>query len=181
MTVDTMALRSCLGLFATGVTVVTTDSADGVHGVTVNAFSSVSLDPSLVMVSLDRRSKACDYLGSSPFCVNILAASQHDVALHFAGRRGTVPADIRWADDDGTPRLLGCLATISCTPWASYDGGDHVLHLGEVQHVELGEGDPLVFHRKEFHQLGRPAPTGWQPGTRGAWRWAEILRKGRKP
>jgi flavin reductase (DIM6/NTAB) family NADH-FMN oxidoreductase RutF len=180
MTVDTAALRSCLGLFATGVTVVTIDTPEGAHGVTVNAFSSVSLDPSLIMVSLDRRSKACDYLRDAPFCVNILAAAQHDIALHFAGRSGGAPANIRWAPDSGTPRLLDCLAAISCTPWASYDGGDHVIYLGEVKHVEHREGEPLVFHRKEFRQLGRSVPAGRQ-GVRIPWRWAETRRARAEP
>jgi flavin reductase (DIM6/NTAB) family NADH-FMN oxidoreductase RutF len=86
MAVDPAALRSCLGHFATGVTVITCDGDGSPHGATVNAFTAVSLDPPLVLVSLDRKSKACKYLDGSPFTVNMLTEPQDDVALHFAGR-----------------------------------------------------------------------------------------------
>ncbi|MDT7601733.1 MAG: hypothetical protein QOK26_3810, partial [Pseudonocardiales bacterium] len=86
MAVDPRELRSCLGHFATGVTVITCDGDGTPHGATVNAFSAVSLDPPLVLVSLDRKSKACKYLDGRPFTVNVLTEPQDDVALHFAGR-----------------------------------------------------------------------------------------------
>jgi flavin reductase (DIM6/NTAB) family NADH-FMN oxidoreductase RutF len=154
MQVDPRQLRNCLGHFATGVTVVTCES-DGVpHGATLNAFTAVSMDPPLVLVSLDRRSKACGYLDGTPFTVNVLPESRDDVALHFAGKPMSKPVEWVPAADGRPPRLRESLAYISCTPWRSYDGGDHVLYLGEVQEFAVTKGDPLVFYLGEFRHLG---------------------------
>ncbi|PRX44621.1 flavin reductase (DIM6/NTAB) family NADH-FMN oxidoreductase RutF [Prauserella shujinwangii] len=155
MRVDPRALRNCLGHFATGVTVVTCEADGAPHGATVNAFTAVSLDPPLVLVSLDRDTKACKYLDDRPFTVNVLREKQDDVALHFAGRPMTeAPAWERPSDDTLAPRLAGSLATIACAPWRSYDGGDHVLYLGEVREFEFHGGDPLVFYLGGFRHLG---------------------------
>lgn len=158
MAIDPRELRRALGHFATGVTVVTCHGGDGApHGATVNAFTAVSLEPPLVLVSLDRRSRLCSLLEARPFTVNVLEAGQKDLARHFAGTPGQ---DVDWEvdrDDDsggGAPRLAGALAHIACTPWRHYDGGDHVLYLGEVQEFRLHEGSPLLFHTGKFHQLG---------------------------
>ncbi|MBC3191839.1 flavin reductase family protein [Pseudonocardia sp. C8] len=154
MAIDPKELRRCLGHFATGVTVITCHGEDGApHGATVNAFTAVSLDPPLVLVSLDRRSRVCGLLESRPFTVNVLDAAQKELALHFAGRPNQ---EVRWAADSGcgAPRLDGTLAHISCTPWRAYDGGDHVLYLGEVQQFHIHPGRPLLFHSGQFHHLG---------------------------
>lgn len=154
MPVDPRDLRRCLGNFVTGVTVVTCDG-DGVpHGATVNAFSAVSLDPPLVLVSLDRRAKVCQYLDGAPFTVNVLAEPQDEVALHFAGKPMTGEPDWQRPDPDLSPRLAGALATVSCRPWCGYDGGDHVIYLGEVVEATVDEGTPLVFYRGGFRHLG---------------------------
>lgn len=157
METDPRRLRDCLGHFATGVTVVTCDADDGHHGATVNAFMAVSLDPPLVQVSLDRRSKVCAYLDERPFAVNMLAADQHELALHFAGKPQNL--DVPWHDGHVAPALRGCLARIFCTSWRTYDGGDHVLILGEVEHFEHHGGDPLVFNAGKFRDIG-PALEG---------------------
>ncbi|WP_116045930.1 flavin reductase family protein [Amycolatopsis palatopharyngis] len=154
MSVDARELRRCLGHFATGVTVITC-AGDGMpHGATVNAFSAVSLDPPLVLVSLDRKSKACKYLDGAPFTVNVLTEPQDEVALHFAGKPMNGEPEWQRPDSRLAPQLAGSLATISCTPWRSYDGGDHVLYLGEVQRFEVAGGDPLVFFLGGFRHLG---------------------------
>ncbi|WP_435582219.1 flavin reductase family protein [Amycolatopsis thermoflava] len=154
MPVDPRALRRCLGHFATGVTVVTCDGDGKPHGATVNAFSAVSLDPALVLVSLDRRSKISKYLEGAPFTVNVLSEPQSEVALHFAGKPMAGAPDWRRPDPQLAPQLGGALATISCTPWRCYDGGDHVLYLGEVAGFEVDGGDPLVFYLGGFRHLG---------------------------
>lgn len=156
MAIDPRELRKCLGHFATGVTVITCQGADGEpHGATVNAFTAVSLEPPLVLVSLDRRSRLCSLVEAEqrPFTVNVLEAAQKDLALHFAGRPDQ---EIAWLPDSacGAPRLDGALAHISCTPWQAYDGGDHVLYLGEVQEFLIHQGAPLLFHTGKFHHLG---------------------------
>ncbi|NKQ54594.1 flavin reductase family protein [Amycolatopsis sp. K13G38] len=154
MTPDPRQLRNCLGHFATGVTVVSTEVDGQPHGATVNAFTAVSLDPPLVLVSLDRRSKACSYLGGRPFTVNLLREPQDDVALHFAGKPRTEPVEWEWSEHGLGPRLSGSLAYVSCAPWRNYDGGDHVLFLGQVEEIEFTGGDPLVFYLGEFRHLG---------------------------
>ena len=146
-------LRRCLGHFATGVTVVTTRRGAAVHGATVNAFTAVSLEPPLVLVSLDRRSTACAYLENAWFCVNVLSADQEDLAQHFAGRPVGLE-EVSWVDPEGVPRLAGTLAHLVCSPWASYDGGDHVLHVGEVQEFDVSRGRPLIFYQGDLRELG---------------------------
>lgn len=151
---DTREFRNCLGRFATGVTVVTCRSGQVKHGVTVNSFTSVSLEPPLVLVSIDRRTRANQLLESNAFVINILHKKQSNVAMHFAGR----PDDslsIVWEEGTQGPRLADCLAYIECRPWRSYDGGDHVLYLGEVTHFQANDGDPLLFYQGKFHDLSK--------------------------
>lgn len=175
MSIDPRALRDALSHFATGVTVITCEIDGAPHGATVNSFTAVSLDPPLVLVSLDRRSKACRYLEGRPFVVNVLHEQQTDIAMHFAGRPTHQP--IEWRQG----RLKEALAHISCEPWRHYDGGDHLLFLGRVTDVEVHDGDPLLFYRGAFRRAGRAqAPwfgssdcpeLGWFTGaitTRGA-------------
>ena len=150
---DTRELRSVFGLFATGVTVVTclNTEDDRAHGVTVTAFTPVSLDPPLVQVALARTSKACAFLAGQPFAINILAEHQVDVAWHFAGRPCSQSPALR----EGTPPVLAeAAATISCQPWASYDGGDHLLFIGEVIEMSIHDSQPLLFHRSAFKSIG---------------------------
>jgi flavin reductase (DIM6/NTAB) family NADH-FMN oxidoreductase RutF len=126
----------------------------------VNAFTSVSLDPPLVLVSIDRRTKGCDLLSEAPFAVNVLHEGQRDVALHFAGRP-QASLSLEWEEGKLAPRLVGCLAYLECEPWQAYDGGDHVLFLGQVHSLEHREGNPLVFYTGRFHELGRAYDLPW--------------------
>lgn len=159
---DARLMRDVFGAFATGVTVVTCEAGDdsGPHGATVTAFTPISLDPPLCQVTLTRTSKACQYLSGRPFAVNILAESQVDVAWHFAGRP-TFPAP-QVVDGPTAPVLRETAATISCSPWAVYDGGDHVIFVGEIVDVELNDSPPLLFHRSAFKGLGeRVGASAW--------------------
>lgn len=153
--IDVGAFRSCLGHFATGVTVVTCQG-DGIeHGVTVNSFTSVSIDPPLVLVSISRKARAFRYLEGRAFVINVLRSDQLGLALHFAGRPDehlVVPWEPAGVVD--APRLSGCLAWIECTPWQAYDGGDHVLFLGQVANFEFRGGEPLIFYRGRFRLIG---------------------------
>jgi flavin reductase (DIM6/NTAB) family NADH-FMN oxidoreductase RutF len=149
---DPRELRNAFGCFATGVTVVTCENDEGLaHGATVNAFTAVSLDPPLAQVTLGRTSKACQFLDGKPFAVNILAHDQLDVAWHFAGR----PADQAptWVEGPTAPLLAGAATTISCRPWRTYDGGDHLIVIGEVESVDITDRAPLLFHGGQFRQL----------------------------
>lgn len=151
-------LRNAFGRFATGVTVVTcTNDEDEPHGATVNAFTAVSLEPALAQVTLGRSSKACQFLEGKPFAINVLADDQLDVAWHFAGRPAAQPPT--WTDGPTAPLLQGSATTISCRPWRTYDGGDHLIVIGEVDSVETTDRDPLLFHGGQFRYLN-PVETG---------------------
>ncbi|MEU6702079.1 flavin reductase family protein [Pseudonocardia sp. NPDC046786] len=151
--IEPSRLRSCLGRFATGVTVVSYQHDDEPRGATVNAFSSVSLDPPLVLVSIARKARACPLLRDRPFAVNVLSSRQIGVAMTFAGRPDD-QAVIEWEHGRHAPRLQHTHATIECTPWKSYDGGDHVLYLGYVEDLAIRENEPLLFHSGAFHRRG---------------------------
>jgi flavin reductase (DIM6/NTAB) family NADH-FMN oxidoreductase RutF len=148
-------LRQCLGRFATGVTIVTYPGDDGPRGLTVNSFTSVSLDPPLVLVCLDRRSRAAASFDRTPFAVNVLHARQRALALHFAGRprEGLVPD---WSTHGGVPLLQDSLAWLVCEPWQQLQAGDHVVVLGKVSAFGAADQPPLCFFRGEFLELAQP-------------------------
>lgn len=144
--------RGSLGRFATGVAIVTFDGVrpHGVmsrRGITVNSFTSVSMEPPLVLVSIAKSTRAHNELAGRPFTVNILGAEQQALALHFAGRPGQEP---RWVEGRVAPRLANVLAFFECTPWAEYPGGDHTLYLGEVVDFNYRNGDALAFANSTF-------------------------------
>lgn len=152
-------LRGSLGRFATGVAVVTFDAAedDGSlrrQGITVNSFTSVSMEPPLVLVSIQRSVRSHDLLAGRPFAINVLGAEQQNVALHFAGRPVVDPV---WIEGRWAPRLAGALSHFVCTPWATYDGGDHTLFLGEVQEFDYRSGDALGFVHGQFCTIPEPS------------------------
>ncbi|QTI71231.1 flavin reductase family protein [Gordonia sp. L191] len=150
------ALQNVFGQFASGVTVITCANSDGEpHGATVTAFTAVSLEPRLCQVTLTRKSKACNYLTDAPFAVNIMAADQLDIAMHFAGR----PAQPgpTWVDGPTAPVLSGSAAVLSCVPWRSYDGGDHIIYIGEIVDAHTSGKPPLLYYRSTFHDLGEPS------------------------
>ena len=139
--------RGSLGRFATGVAVVTYDAVppDGAperRGITVNSFTSVSMDPPLVLVSIQRTVNSHQLLAGRPFTINVLGAEQQALATHFAGRPSLDPI---WTEGAVAPRLAGALSHFECTPWAEYEGGDHTLFLGEVQHFDYRPGAALGF------------------------------------
>lgn len=152
--VDARALRACLGQYATGVAVVTYEGGDGPRGATINSFTSVSMQPPLVLVSFGRSTAAARLLGERPFVVNVLSSQQLDVALQFAGRPRT-GLRVPWSAGADVPRLRGTVAWLQCRPWATHDGGDHLLFLGEVvRHDCRRGGDPLLFHAGRFRMAG---------------------------
>lgn len=134
--------RGSLGRFATGVAVVTFEGPDGPKGITINSFTSVSMDPALVLVSIAKTAKSHEQLSERAFAVNILGAEQQALALHYAGKPNREP---QWVDGKWAPRLAGALSHFECKPWAAYDGGDHTLFIGEVQEFGYRDGDALGF------------------------------------
>jgi flavin reductase (DIM6/NTAB) family NADH-FMN oxidoreductase RutF len=144
---DPAELRRCVGRFATGVAVVSYMAPEGPWGITINSFTSVSLDPPLILVSVARTSRTHELLEGAPFVVNILAAEQMDVAASLA-RRGERPP-IAWAGTD-LPYLADSLALLRCEPADRVDAGDHSLFLGRVVDVAYRDGDALGFHKSQF-------------------------------
>ncbi|WP_031465637.1 flavin reductase family protein [Sciscionella sediminilitoris] len=148
--------RDSLGRFATGVAVVTfAHGEDGArHGLTVNSFTSVSMEPPLILVSIQRTVRAHALLAGRAFTVNVLGAEQRDLAMHFAGKPNLEP---EWADGGHAPRLAEAASWFECTPWTHYDGGDHTLFLGRVERFDHRPGACLGFVDGRFVTIPEPA------------------------
>jgi flavin reductase (DIM6/NTAB) family NADH-FMN oxidoreductase RutF len=163
---DSQLLRHCLGTFATGVTVVTVGGADA-HGMTANSFTSVSLDPPLVLVCVGRDAHMHGLLlRSETFGVSVLASDQEPVARHFANRRrplGWAQFDeVNWlpGERSGAPLLCDAAAHLECEVWQTYDGGDHTIFLGRLLWMaRRPEAEVLLFLNGQFGRLGRVAVT----------------------
>jgi flavin reductase (DIM6/NTAB) family NADH-FMN oxidoreductase RutF len=147
-------LRNALGCFATGVTVVTTMTDRGPIGITANSFASVSLDPPLVLWSPARRSSRFPaFEVATHFAIHVLAEDQRALADDFA--RSASPFDARpWTPGrGGAPLLDGCAARFECAHAAGYDGGDHLIVVGEVLAFTHSDARPLIFHRGGYGGL----------------------------
>jgi flavin reductase (DIM6/NTAB) family NADH-FMN oxidoreductase RutF len=151
-----IALRRTLGMFATGVTVITTLRGEQVHGMTANAFMSVSLEPPLVLISVDRRTKMCGLLHEgSNYGVSVLCETQSSLSDRFAGRPCDDCPAPRFDLVRETPLVEGALAHFVARVERSYWGGDHSLFLGRVEYARQGPGAPLLFHGGRYERLGQ--------------------------
>jgi flavin reductase (DIM6/NTAB) family NADH-FMN oxidoreductase RutF len=153
---DSKELRRVMGQFATGVTIITTRGKDGTpYGLTANAFTSLSLDPPLCLVCVDRKAESfAHFQDSRVFSVNILTQAQEELSNRFAksgGDKFTGVATVPGAG--GSPLLVGALATIECRITQSVDGGDHVIHVGQVEHVTVSGGEPLLYFQGRYRHL----------------------------
>ncbi|MET4577078.1 flavin reductase family protein [Ottowia thiooxydans] len=147
--------RTALGMFATGVTIVTArgDAGEPI-GLTANSFNSVSLDPPLVLWSLSLRSLSLPvFRAGTHYAINVLASDQHELAMQFAK-----PSDNRWRDVQwkpgvaGAPVLEGAAACFECFNRSRYEEGDHVIFVGQVEHCDHRSGaSPLLFHGGRFY------------------------------
>jgi flavin reductase (DIM6/NTAB) family NADH-FMN oxidoreductase RutF len=143
------SLREVMGRFATGVTVITTFHRNTIHGMTANAFLSVSLRPPLVLVSLGRCRMGEMLPHTKRYGVSVLAHDQGDFAAHFAAQR-TAPVEPAFAWHKELPLLEGALAHLACKVVDVHAAGDHELWIGEVEHVWQREGEPLLFYTGRF-------------------------------
>ena len=150
-----VALRQTLGMFATGVTVITTADGDQIHGMTANAFMSVSLEPPLVLISVDRRTKMCSMLHHGQrFGVSVLAADQDALSDRFAGRADEDAPEPGFAIVHETPLVDGAAAMFVSRVARSYWGGDHSLFLGKVEYAHRDpDARPLLFHGGQYGRL----------------------------
>jgi flavin reductase (DIM6/NTAB) family NADH-FMN oxidoreductase RutF len=161
MTLNTAEFRRAMGAFATGVTIITVDLDGEVHGMTANAFSSVSLDPMLVLVCVDARTKTHTHLHAKKrFGVNVLCETQRAISEYYANperthERAEQEAGARFdRTGHGTPVLHGALAYLECRLHSEQDAGDHTIFIAEVEEVVVQEGDPLLFFRAKYRRVG---------------------------
>lgn len=155
MPVDQRSFRKALGCFASGVTVVTTlyPETRAPAGVTVSAFSSLSLDPPLVLFCLGNRTSSLDAFRSyGHFAINILSEGQRDLSIRFASRSGDKWAGVAAeAGESGVPLIADCLANLECRLVQVVEGGDHQIFIGEVIRLKHQEGgSPLVYFRGAY-------------------------------
>ena len=148
-------LRDGLGKFATGVTVVTCAGPAGLCGITANSFSSVSLDPPLVLWNIAKVSRAMTtFLEARHFAINVLSEQQEALSVHFAqaDRPGFTGIDYELSDN-GVPLLQSTLACFECRTHEIHDCGDHHIIVGEVENFRFQDGRPLVFYASRYARL----------------------------
>jgi flavin reductase (DIM6/NTAB) family NADH-FMN oxidoreductase RutF len=160
MSVTGDEFRAALAHWASGVAVVTSAAGDRIHGMTVSAFSSVSLDPPLVLVCADKASNTLALIEEGRvFAVNILAAAQQGLSNRFASKQDEERRfeGIAWRRGaTGAPILPGALAVLDCRVVAAHDAGDHVIYVGRVESVEVAAGDPLVYFGGAYRGIRAP-------------------------
>jgi flavin reductase (DIM6/NTAB) family NADH-FMN oxidoreductase RutF len=161
MNLTTVEFRRAMGRFATGVTIVTVDLDGEVHGMTANAFASVSLDPMLVLVCVDHTTRTHAHLHARKrFGINVLCEDQRAISEHYARPERTnenAEAETGARFDrtrHGTPMLHGSLAYLECRLHSAQDAGDHTIFIAEVEDVIVREGEPLLFFRGKYRKVG---------------------------
>jgi flavin reductase (DIM6/NTAB) family NADH-FMN oxidoreductase RutF len=147
--------KKTLGQWASGVTIITTLREGTPHGMTASSFSSLSLEPPLVLVSVDQRARLHQLLPETGrYGVSILAKGQDALSTHFAGR----PSDslrIPWIEAEGLPFLDGALAHLACDVFEAIPGGDHIIYVGRITHAQVWpEREPLLYHSGKYVTLG---------------------------
>jgi flavin reductase len=182
-TVDVSAFRQAMGSFPTGVTVVTVASADGsMHGITVNSFSSVSLDPMLVLVCLNGAGRSVGLIErAGAFVVNVLSAGQRDISRWFADRyRPDGPTMFDGVPFEpgvtGCPVLVDATAAFDCRLRQSHRAGDHLIVLGEVVAlVHRPQLEPLIFHAGKYKSLAHDARPALAHPPNPSWQAPRAL------
>ena len=155
---DTEHLRSAMGQFATGVTVVTAMSGDTPVGVTANSFTSVSLEPPLVLFCLGKSLGCVEAFETAEhFVINLLRSDQQAISNRFATKGIDRFQDTPWRRSDGNaPVIEGALASIECSKHMQFDGGDHTIFIGEVKRAQYVPGhDPLLYFGGDYRQINQ--------------------------
>ncbi len=155
MPIDDARFRQAMGHFASGVTVVTTAAGNDLYGMTVSSFSSLSLNPPLILICIDKGVPTHDILkDAGNFVVNILEERQEHLSRRFATTSTDKFKGVAWHSGKlGLPVLDNTLAAIECTLRDVLDGGDHTIFIGEVVDAEIREGAPLLYYRRGYHEL----------------------------
>lgn len=153
---DAKELRRVMAQFATGVTIITTRDAAGTpYGLTANAFTSLSLDPPLCLVCVDRQAETfAHFYDSKVFTVNILTREQEDLSSRFAKSGGDKFVGVETLPGHhGAPLIAGALAHVECRITDTLEGGDHVVHVGRIERVAVHRGEPLLFFQGKYRRL----------------------------
>lgn len=151
--IDEKLFRQAMGQFATGITVVTAKAGEKTKGMTVNAFMSVSLEPRLVTVAINKTASMYDLLmQSKTFGVSLLREDQQDMSQIFA-RQKEGESEVEFIEQEGAPVLKDALANIACKTVDRVEAGDHVLLIGEVTAATLHGGDPLIYFGSKYRTL----------------------------
>lgn len=166
--IDPATFRRLMGFWATGVSVVTATGADGPYGATLNAFSSLSLAPPLLLVCFDLEARTLGAIrDSGRFCVNMLSAEQEEISRRFVGKRPMSEkfVELAWTAQHGTPALESCLATVVCEVAQEVEAGDHAIVIGSPVHLEMRDDlHPLVFYRGAYwERIAERAESGVRP------------------
>ena len=160
---DTRKFRHALGRFASGITVITVEYEGRPHGMTANSFVSVSLDPPLILVSLDNRSFMHRVLPNiRRFGISVLKHDQEPLSNHFAGRT-VEDLHLRFVHRDGIPLLDGAIAYFVVRVEDAHSAGDHTLYISRVEHFEWNDDRPLLFYAGQYRHLAaeKVKPTLW--------------------
>ncbi|PHP27603.1 flavin reductase family protein [Limimaricola cinnabarinus] len=153
---NTRLLRDAFGRFTTGVTIVTVAGEDGPVAITANSFSSLSLDPPLVLWSPDKGSRRFGHFAhATNYVIHVLAADQADLCFGVSKDAWTLGAHDLELNAAGVPVIPGALARFDCTREATHEGGDHVIVVGRVDRCELRDGAPLVFYAGKTVRLAQ--------------------------
>jgi flavin reductase (DIM6/NTAB) family NADH-FMN oxidoreductase RutF len=152
---DSRAFRQALGQFPTGVCVVTALVGGEQLGMTISSFNSLSLDPPLVLFSIDRRAASLAlWETAEAYAINVLAENQKDISNRFAKSLSNKWQGTSYARaSSGAPVLPGAAAVFECIAWARHNGGDHTLFIGEVRHFRTSDRKPLVFSKGRYAEL----------------------------
>jgi len=160
MSVSPEAFRAALGDWASGVTIVTSRHGDVIHGMTVSAFASVSLEPPLVLVCADQGSETHGVIAASGvFGVNVLTQAQRALSDKFAAAKDEHRRfeGVAWsAAPTGVPLLDEALVSLDCRVEVAHEAGDHVIYVGLVEAIERRDGDPLLYYRGGYRTLAAP-------------------------
>lgn len=154
--VDEVLFKRAMGSFVTGVTVVTVAVDEDIHAMTANAFSSLSLQPPLVLVCVHERAKMAQFLElGTPFCINLLSHTQSDLSTYFAGGNKGLPPSFSFEDFAGGKRLSDALCTVSCDVQDLVRKGDHIIVIGHVKDAVFADDtpEPLVYYQGKYRAL----------------------------
>jgi|SRR5699024_7172911 len=151
---DNRLFRNAMGSFATGVTIISTEVDDKTYGMTANAFMSVSMEPKLVVISIDRNAHMLEKIKQcKKYAVNILSETQQDLSMHFAGQKETEHG-VSFSSLGNVPVIDGAMAQVTCEVVGEHEEGDHTLFIGKVTNIQLEENaKPLIFYKGKYRSL----------------------------